>query len=423
MRLTTNLGRGLAAAAIAFAAQALANADPKVLAQVGRLQVTAEDLQRAEASSPFATQMPSMDPGDQAALRNQLLHRLVAQRLLLQEARAQGLARDPAYMRDREAFRLGLLYRKYMAELRARIQIPADVRKAVREQYPEDADAREAALASYRVDRFRTIKALTLKTLKDRYHLVFHPGRIAGATADTVLAEGDKGLRITLADILGSRSRKEVTDAWIEDRLYQRAELLLAARAAEDEGADLSREMADYDRERLPAFLAERKEAEWVPNDQILKDYLQAHPEFARLPERWHLGQIVVRTRGEAEALRKRILAGESLFRLAGKYSIDPYGREHLGDMGWVREGSGYPALAKALAGLPDNPVSEVVKTPMGYHLALILERRPGETLPFVAVRERLRQAVINERMAAYVNGLTDKYRVAWRVAVPGEGR
>ncbi len=420
MRLKHSFSRGLAAAILVFSSQIHANAAPRVLAQVGALQVTADDLQRAEASSPFATQMPSMEPEDQAALRKQLLHRLVVQRLLLQEAKAQGLDRDPAYIRERDAFRLGMLYRRYMADLKARIEIPADVLQAIHEQYPDDADAQEAARAAYRVDRFRTIKALTLKALKGRYHLVFHSDRISrDAPPDTVLAEGD-GLRITLADALGSEDPKGVTPAWIEDRLYKRAELVLAAKAAEDEGVDLSRRMAAYDRERLPAFLAERKEAEWVPDDQVLRDYLAAHPEYARLRERWHLGQLVVRTRGEAEALRKRILGGESLFRLAGEYSIDPYGRKHLGDMGWVKQGSGYPALAKALAGLADNEVSAVVKTPLGYHLAMIVERRPGETLPFVAVRERLRQALINERMAAYVEELAGKYRVAWKIPADG---
>ena len=60
---------------------------------------------------------------------------------------------------------------------------------------------------------------------------------------------------------------------------------------------------------------------------------------------RRHVGQLVVATRQEAEALRMRILKGESLFTLAGQYSIDPAGRKQNGDMGWIVDGRGLPEI------------------------------------------------------------------------------
>ena len=62
-----------------------------MLATIGDLQVTADDLDSAMASFPFAERFPTMDENDQAALRGGMLQRLVASRLLTLEARRLGL--------------------------------------------------------------------------------------------------------------------------------------------------------------------------------------------------------------------------------------------------------------------------------------------------------------------------------------------
>ena len=54
----------------------------QVLVTIDTLQVNSDDLDAAMASSPFSTQQTSMDEDDQAALRGDMLRRLVASRLL-----------------------------------------------------------------------------------------------------------------------------------------------------------------------------------------------------------------------------------------------------------------------------------------------------------------------------------------------------
>jgi len=411
------LKRGLLVAAIIITPPCFALADSQVLATVGTLQVTADELESAMASFPFADRFPSMDEKDQAALRGGMLQRLVASRLLTLEAKRLGLEQDPVYLEELKSFRLGLLYRHYMNKLRERITVPDDVMADMQAQFGNDSDGLAAARSAYLADRYRSIRFQTIKQFRDSYHVKLHEERIRPGMTDndSVLLEGD-GIRITYGDLIKHQQQPPSNPEWIKQQLYKRAELLTVAKAAEDAGVDVSEKLERFASERLPALLVERKQQEWTSDEKALHAFYDANPQIGRIEERRHIGQLVTATREEAAALRKRILAGESLFALAAQYSIDPYGREHKGDMGWQKEGSGHPAIEQAISKLEDNQVSEVVKTPVGYHLVTILERRPGGQKHYLGIRDRVRQIWITEQMAKYMSQLAKQYQVVWRV-------
>ena len=393
-------------------------AKAEVLATVGDTEVTDTELERAINSSPFATQFVAMDEDDQAALRGDLLQRLVASRLLLMEAKRLKLDQSEEYKRNFESFRLGLLYKHYLDSLRDKVKVPPEEMQRLKKEFAGNADALEAAKSAYISNRYRQLRKLTIQSLRDRFHVKVHEARLDGDPApDTVLLEGDEDLKILYRDLVdGVALDGKPSREWLEDRLYRRAELLLIAKAAEKEGVDIEQKLSAFAEERLPALLVERKEQEWVGDEKVLRDYLKEHPDLAVVPERRHIGQIVLKTHEEAEAVRKRILAGESLFTLAGEMSIDPYGRSRNGDMGWIKAGTGLPALEKAVAELKDNEISEIVETPRGFHIITILERRPGGVRSFSGVKDRVRQVILDQKLADYVNSLGEKYKVVWNV-------
>ncbi len=386
-------------------------ADP-ALAQVGTLTVTSQDLEEALASSPMASAFPSLDADAQAALRGDLLQRLVAARLLEQEARRLGLDRTEAYRQERAALARGLRYRAYLDQLRASLRVPEAETARIRRELAENPEAWEAARSAYLSQIYEIRKTQMLEALKQRYQLVIYSARLKGPIQpDTLLAEG-AGFQIRGKDLNGQ------DPAEIGRRLQEQVELQLVARAAEAEGIDIGAKLARYDRERLPALLLEQKVAEWIPDEQTLRDYYQAHPELGQVPEFRQIGQLVVANREEAEALRARILAGESLYALAGQYSIDPYGKEHLGDLGWLPAGSGMPAIEAAIAELPEGQVSPVIETPKGFHLVVVRARRSGMQKPFDAVRDRVRQALTAERLPAYLAQLAERFPVVWQFPI-----
>jgi peptidyl-prolyl cis-trans isomerase C len=338
--------------------------EAEVLAVVDATPITSRQLQQALSSSPFATQYLALDPEAQAALRRDLLQRLVQAEVLYQEARKLGLERDERVRQDVADFETGLLAQKYLQFLRDSIKVPEEVQAEWRLRLRDDHDALAAVQALYVARRYQAEKAKALARLRGRY--------------------GD----LSEADLL--------------------------ARGAREAGIQVSEQVAGFRRERLIQRLLEIKEREWVPDEAVLRAYYWRHPEIGRVPEYRHIGQIVVADRKTAEALRRRILTGESLFRLAEEYSLDPYGKEHAGDMGWLPEGSAMPEIEAALAQLADGEVSEVIETSRGFHLVTVVERKPGEQKPFAAVADRVRQALLSEHQAAYLHELMARHSVRW---------
>ena len=417
MEIVTHLLKILALASLLITAPLPANAAPQVLVRVGTMQVTSDDLNAAMASSPFATQQASMDENDQAGLRGDMLRRLVAARLLTLEARRLDLDKAKAYQQDIENFRLGLLYRFYMDKLRERIVIPADTLAAMKKQFMGDLEGMAAAKAAYVAEQYKTLKLATLQNMLQHDNTQLHEERIkAGVNADTVLMEG-KSFHIKYADIVDFNEHPALPDPeWVKEQLYKRGELLLVAKAADKEGVDVSDKLKQYQAERLPALMMEVKTKEWIPDEKTMRAWFDKHPEVARIPERRHVGQLVVGTRKEAEALRARIIKGESLFTLAGKYSIDPVGRNQNGDIGWIVEGRGMPELDNALSKLEDGKLSEVIETKAGFHLLTILERQPKVQKAYADVRDRVRQMIVNEKLPPYLGELERRYKVSWNV-------
>jgi len=420
MKLNSGPIKSLLATTLFALFQMTAHASPQVLATVGKMEITSDDLNMAIDSSPFNTQFVSMDENDQAGIRGDMLKRLVASRLFLLEAQRLGLDKSPGFEQDIDNFRLGLLYRQYTDELRKQIVIPPDALSAMKTKYKGDADGLDAAKSSYIYGRYKVLEHTTIQNLIKQGNVVLHLDRIkAGLTPDTVLMNG-KGFEVKYSDITGPDGFKKTPNTeWIKTQLYKRGELLLAAQYEEKKGVDVSAKVQRYQKERLPALLLESKTREWIPDEDTLHRWFDKHPEVASVPERRHVGELVVATRKEAEELRGRILKGESLFVLAGKYSIDPQGRKHSGDMGWITDGLGDPELDSTLGKLTTDQVSDVVQTKAGFCLLTIMDRQASRKLSYEAVRDRVAQLVINEKMPPYIQELEGKYKVTWNVLQP----
>jgi len=340
----------------------------QVLVTVGDREVTSQQLEKALRSAPFSTWFPGLDEDEQARLRGDMLERLVNFQLLRLEAERLRLDHSEAFRKELERFERGLLAQRYLQGLRESIEIPEALHARWREQFSPGLDALAAARSLYIARHYERVKAGELVRLK----------KIHGRHLD---------------------------------------ETTLWAKAARTQGIDVEKQIEGYRNELLVRQLLDLKEREWIAGETTLRDYYQAHPHIGRVPERRHVGQIVVESRELATALRQRILAGESLFKLAAQYSIDPYGREHAGDMGWLKAGEGMTEIERALAELPDNVVSEVVETPKGFHLVMIVDRRPGEQKPFAAIKDRVRRAFLAEKLPLFLQTLRKRYPLQWHMA------
>ena len=77
--------------------------------------------------------------------------------------------------------------------------------------------------------------------------------------------------------------------------------------------------------------------------------------------------------------LRQRLEAGASFAELARAHSDDQATASSGGDLGWVGPGEMTPAFQQVIESLPPGSVSEPFRTPYGWHLAKVIDKRERE--------------------------------------------
>ena len=81
-----------------------------------------------------------------------------------------------------------------------------------------------------------------------------------------------------------------------------------------------------------------------------------------------------------AQAILDSIKAGADFATMAKKYSEDPASAKNGGDLGFVKRGVFYPEFEAAAFALKPGQLSDVVETPVGFHIIQLLEKR-GESI------------------------------------------
>jgi len=108
-----------------------------------------------------------------------------------------------------------------------------------------------------------------------------------------------------------------------------------------------------------------------------------------RLGEQVRASHILVRTKAEVEAVLDELRQGRNFEELAKERSIDKFSANRGGDMGyffrWIQM---HPAVEKAFS-LEVGEVSEPVKSPEGYHIVKVTEKR---RVKFERIKEDLRR-------------------------------
>src|SRR5690625_1330508 len=79
--------------------------------------------------------------------------------------------------------------------------------------------------------------------------------------------------------------------------------------------------------------------------------------------------------RERLQQLRERMLHGEDFSDLARSYSEDPSAPQG-GDLGWLSPGETVPAFEQSMNALEINEISEPIRSPFGWHLIQVLDRR-----------------------------------------------
>jgi peptidyl-prolyl cis-trans isomerase C len=162
-------------------------------------------------------------------------------------------------------------------------------------------------------------------------------------------------------------------------------------------------------------------------DEALLRGYYEAHKsEYQQI----HARHILIRMQGspvtlrpgqkdlsDAEALakaqeiRQKLVQGADFAELARTESNDVGSNSKGGDLGFLKHGQTVPSFEDAAFALPDGELSQPVKTPYGYHLIRVEERKPTRT--FEDLRPELEKNLGAEASRKFVENLKAKTKVA----------
>jgi peptidyl-prolyl cis-trans isomerase SurA len=399
----------------------------RVVAVVNNEAVTQFDLRSRVASveNSMRRQGTPMPPAQ--LLQRQVLERIIMERLQMQSASELGLKISDA-------------------ELDAAMRRIAENNKITLDEFKSALEKDGIPWSKFREEIRQEI---TLARLRDRE--IDSRVSISESEIDTYLSSAEargENTEYALAHIIVrlpeqagpdqiARLRSRAQEA--QDKLRQGEDFAKVAAAYSDAPDALSGgNIGMRPQDRLPTLYADAV-AKLQPGQ--LSDILRSSAGFhivklidkrggklvAKATQQTRASHILIRVTelvSEAEAKRKideikaKADGGASFADLAKQYSNDMSASKG-GDLGWLNQGATVPDFEKAMNALPLNKVSDPVKTPFGWHLIEVSERRSsegGNEQLRLAARQALRERKADEAFENWLRQLRDRAYVEYRL-------
>ena len=122
--------------------------------------------------------------------------------------------------------------------------------------------------------------------------------------------------------------------------------------------------------------------------------------------------------RNRALQLKERLDNGAKFAELARLHSEDG-SASRGGDLGWISPGETVPEFEKAMDALKPDQITEPVRSPFGWHLIQVLERRSQDVSKErtrMQARQEIRARKADEAYQEWLRQLRDRAYVEYRL-------
>ncbi len=180
-----------------------------------------------------------------------------------------------------------------------------------------------------------------------------------------------------------------------------------------DQDEAVKRNIEDAKRKLVVRGFMEKKMDQIVSDDDVKAEYDKAIKEL-KGKEEVRARHILVDSEDKAKALKKKIDAGADFEKLASENSTDPGSKAKGGDLGYFTEEKMVPEFGKAVFALKKGKISGPVKSPFGWHIIKVEDRRKVKAPTFTDSKEALKSKLAESRLNEYVNKLVDSTGVKY---------
>jgi peptidyl-prolyl cis-trans isomerase C len=192
--------------------------------------------------------------------------------------------------------------------------------------------------------------------------------------------------------LLNEEALRDFLDNYVITRevLYQEAK-----KKGFDKNKEVMAKVEDFRRAMvIDSLLEEVLRGKGEVSDNEIDQYYKENKDRFTEPFEVKIRHIFVTKEAMLTEVLTKLSKGESFEKLAATYNVDP-SREDGGNIGYIRRGQLAPPFAPleeaAFSLRKKGEISEVVKTPYGYHLIRLEDRKGNLLRPLDQVKEKIR--------------------------------
>ena len=209
------------------------------------------------------------------------------------------------------------------------------------------------------------------------------------------------------------RLPKEVLEILIKE-IYLEKELTADAKKSKaTKTKEVEDKIVDVKNKILRQVYIDSLLKEEVTDEKINTKFSQLNKEIEGKKE-YLTAHIVVKTKADAEKIEKELKKPKpaKFADLAKKYSIDPDSANNGGELGYVLQSNMLKEISDIVIKLSKDQISSPVETKFGWHLIKVLDVRDAQTLPFEAVKENIRDQLIQDKVNEINSSITKNAKI-----------
>jgi peptidyl-prolyl cis-trans isomerase C len=179
---------------------------------------------------------------------------------------------------------------------------------------------------------------------------------------------------------------------------------------------------------QVDAMLEDELAADVAVTSAQVTEFYENNPLEFQQGERVRASHILIGLAEDADAEVKEqsrlralgvlveVRAGRDFAELAKQYSDDPASGANGGDLGYFERGQMVAPFEEAAFSLAPTQTSDIVESPFGYHIIMVIDRQESRTVPLDEVRPRVQEHLESQnrelQMQTFVEALKAKSKV-----------
>jgi peptidyl-prolyl cis-trans isomerase C len=269
----------------------------------------------------------------------------------------------------------------------------------------DDKASKDAKMAPVASSTPAAAAALIVAAPKSEGPLVAKVNGVEIREGDIKMAEEDIGQQIQQVP---PESKRDYLVTYVGDMIL----LTQAAEAKKIGDSDDFKQQLEFARKKLLMAKLLDSEAKAASTDEAMHKIYDDATKQMKPEEEVHARHILVETEDEAKAVLEELKKGANFADLAKSKSKDPGAAAEGGDLGFFTKDQMVPEFADAAFKLDKGQLSEPVKSPFGWHIIQVEEKRTRPVPDFEQVRPQLESFAARKAQSEFLAKLRESAKI-----------